>query len=87
MARDEQNPRSRDKYRDDDDVPDPMPPPERNETRPDTRDEVRGDAREKISNTVRGTDTNVTGPENNDRTKRQRPDWDEYQADLDRKVE
>ncbi len=87
MARDNSSASNRDRYRDNDDVREPMDPDDRNEVRPDTRDEARGDARENIGNNARGTDTNPTGPENNDKTKRPRPDGDSFQADLDRRVE
>ena len=73
---------NRDRYRDNDDVRDPTAPEDRNEVRPDTRDEARGDARENVGRHARGTDTNPTGPEDNDNTKRPRPDRDEFQDDL-----
>jgi hypothetical protein len=57
----------REKYRDNDDVRDPVR--DRNETNPDTKTEARGDARENVGNNARGTDTDPTGPEGNDRTK------------------
>ncbi len=87
MARDGQSDGSRDKYRDNDDMRDPTAPADRNEVRPDTRDEARGDARENVGNNARGTDTSPTGPEDNDGTKRPRPDRDPFAEDLDRKVE
>ena len=58
----------RDKYRDNDDVRDPLSNRDRNETSPDTASEARGDARENVGNTARGTDAQPTGPEGNDRT-------------------
>jgi hypothetical protein len=72
----------RDKYRDNDDMRDPLAPQDRNESRPDTKSEARGDARESAGNHSRGTDTNPTGPEGNDKTRRNRPDQDEFQEDL-----
>ena len=63
---------SRDRYRDNDDVRDPVPPEDRAEVKPDTKSEARGDARENIGNTARGTDADPTGPEGNDRQKRGR---------------
>ncbi|MES2521328.1 MAG: hypothetical protein V4617_01430 [Gemmatimonadota bacterium] len=87
MADDQGGRGNRDRYRDNDDVRDPMSPDDRNEVRPDTRDEARGDARENVGRNARGTDANVTGPEGNDRTKRARPDLDEFQDDLERRVE
>ena len=59
----------RDKYRDNDDVRDPVDNRDRNETSPDTKTEARGDARENVGNNSRGTDADPTGPEGNDRTK------------------
>lgn len=47
--------RDRDKYRDDDDMRDPLPPDERVGTKPDTKHEARGDARENVGNTARDT--------------------------------
>jgi hypothetical protein len=61
---------SRDKYRDGDDVRDPIPADQRNEPDPDTKSEARGPARDNIGRTARGTAANPTGPEGNDRTKR-----------------
>ena len=84
MARDDQARGNRDKYRDNDDVRDPVAPNDRNEPRPDTKSEARGDARENVGNNSRGTDTNPTGPEGNDRTRRPRTENDEFDADLDR---
>jgi hypothetical protein len=69
----------RDKYRDNDDVRDPMR--DRAGVDPDTRSEARGDARENVGNTARGTDADPTGPEENDRT-RHRPRSDEFDQDL-----
>ena len=76
---------NRDKYRDNDDVRNPTAPDDRNEVRPDTRDEARGDARDNAGRNARGTDTAPTGPEGNDKTKRERPDQDEFQGDLERR--
>jgi hypothetical protein len=42
----------RDKYRDNDDVRDPLPPDERVGTKSDSKSEARGDARENIGNTA-----------------------------------
>ena len=60
---------ARDRYRDNDDVRDPIEGEARNETAPDTRSEARGDARENVGNNARGTAAAPTGPEGNDRTK------------------
>jgi len=65
--------RDRDKFRDNDDVRDPVPPEQRVDTKPDTKSEARGDARESVGRNARGTDANPTGPEGNDKT-RQRDD-------------
>jgi len=62
--------RDRDRYRDDDDMRDPLPPDQRTGTRPDTRSDARGDAREEVGDTARGTGAAPTGPEGNDRTRR-----------------
>ena len=43
---------SRDKYRDNDDVRDPIAAEDRVGTKPDTRFEARGDARENVGNTA-----------------------------------
>ena len=59
---------SRDKYRDNDDVRDPIEGAQRNETKPDTKAEARGSARETAGNNARGTAASPTGPEGNDRT-------------------
>ena len=64
-----EGPRAHDKYRDNDDVRDPVPADERMETSPDTKSEARGDARENIGRNARGTDAHPTGPEGNDNTK------------------
>ena len=71
----------RDRYRDNDDMRAPLR--DRSGTDPDSKSEARGDARENVGNTARGTDTDPTGPEGNDRSQygRERDDFDE---DLDR---
>ena len=69
----------RDKYRDNDDVRDPIR--DRAGVNPDSRSEARGDARENVGNTARGTDADPSGPEGNDRTKH-RPREDEFDEDL-----
>lgn len=56
----------RDRYRDNDDVREPLDADDRTEVHPDTRSEARGDARENIGNTAQGTDANEKGPELND---------------------
>jgi hypothetical protein len=63
---------NRDKHRDNDDVRGPTPPNDRSDTSPDTKSEARGSARENVGNTARGTDANPTGPEGNDRTRKER---------------
>jgi len=62
-------PGSRDRYRDNDDVRDPLAADERAGTKPDTRSEARGGARENVGNHARGTDANPVGPEGSDRTR------------------
>ena len=61
--------RSRDKYRDGDDVRDPTPADQRTDTKSDSKSEARGPARENVGRTARGTAANPTGPEGNDRTR------------------
>lgn len=60
---------SRDGYRDNDDMREPLAADERSGTDPDTKAEARGDARENIGNTARGTAADPTGPEGNDKTR------------------
>ncbi|HYC51411.1 MAG TPA: hypothetical protein VEB19_09925 [Gemmatimonadaceae bacterium] len=62
--------RSRDKFRDNDDVREPLSPDDRSGTRPDTKSEARGDARETVGNNARGTDIEPKGPEFNDNQRR-----------------
>jgi hypothetical protein len=69
----------RDRYRDNDDVRDPVR--DRAGVNPDSRSEARGDARQNVGNTSRGTDSDPSGPEGNDRTKH-RPRPDEFDEDL-----
>ena len=73
----------RDKYRDNDDVRDPVAPADRNASRTDSASEARGDARENIGNHSRGTAASPTGPEGNDR-QAGRPRRDEFDDDLAR---
>lgn len=58
------------KYRDNDDMRDPVPADQRADTKPDTKSEARGDARDTPGRNARGTDANPTGPEGNDRTRK-----------------
>jgi hypothetical protein len=60
--------RDRDRYRDNDDVRDPIPSGQRSDTRPDTRSEARGEARENVGNVARDTAANPREG-GNDRTK------------------
>lgn len=73
MARDEDRTTAdgtnRDKYRDNDDMRDPLEGDQRSGTKPDTKSEARGDARESVGNNARGTDANPTGPRGNDKTR------------------
>ena len=48
----ERNAGGRDKYRDNDDVRDPLPPEQRTGTKSDSKSEARGDARENVGNTA-----------------------------------
>jgi hypothetical protein len=61
--------RNRDKYRDGDDVRDPTPAEDRVDTESDSKSEARGPARENVGRTARGTASNPTGPEGNDKTR------------------
>jgi hypothetical protein len=79
----DENQTGRDRYRDNDDVREPLEGENRLENTPDTKSQARGDARDTVGNTSRGTDTNPTGPEANDKTKG-RPRADSFDADLDR---
>ena len=74
---------TRDKFRDNDDVRDPLGADERAATAPDTRNEARGDARENVGNVARGTDAAPSGPAGNDR-QRGRPAPDAFDADLEK---
>jgi hypothetical protein len=73
----------RDRYRDNDDVRDPLEGEERMGVKPESLAEARGDARETVDNNTRGTDSVPTGPEGNDKT-RNRPLRDEFDEDLKR---
>ena len=73
---------TRPKHRDNDDMRQPLEGDARQGVKPDSRNEARGDAREAVGDNTRGTDTEPTGPEDNDRT-RGRPQRDMYDADLD----
>jgi hypothetical protein len=85
MADNDKQPSShRPQYRQNDDVRDPIPSDQRNDTKPDSRFEARGDAREDIGNNVRGTAADPTGPEGNDKVKHPKrdPQDDDFDADL-----
>ena len=73
----------RDRYRDNDDVRNPIPADQRAETNADTKSEARGDAREARGDVARDTDTDPTGPEGNDNQKA-RPRRDDFDGDLER---
>jgi hypothetical protein len=75
---------SRDRYRDNDDVRQPLEGDDKTGGSADTKSEARGDARENPGNTARGTDADVRGAEGNDKT-RQRPQRDQYDDDLERR--
>ncbi|MGZ8376173.1 MAG: hypothetical protein ACXW0Z_02935 [Gemmatirosa sp.] len=74
----------RDKHRDNDDARDSIGPEGRNDVKGDSKSEARGDARESIGNHARGTDTNPTGPEGNDRTRGRHDRHDAFDDDLAR---
>ena len=61
---------NRDRYRDNDDVRDPVPADQRADADPDTKSEARGNARENVGNRSRGTAAApIVG--GNDKTKHQ----------------
>ncbi len=74
----------RDKYRDNDDMRNPLAGDERSGVKPDSRNEARGDARETVGNNTRGTDAEPYGPKGNDKT-RARPLPDTFDEDLKNK--
>jgi len=69
---------TRDEYRDNDDVRDPIPPGTRNDVKSDSRNEARGDARENVGNHSRDTARDDYGPEGNDRQRSRRDARDEF---------
>jgi hypothetical protein len=75
------NSSSRDRYRDNDDMREPLEGDARTGGRSDTKSEARGDARQAVGNTARDTDADPTGPDGNDRT-RNRPRPDGFDDDL-----
>ena len=87
MARDDQSTgqssTNRDRYRDNDDVRDPIAAEDRNAPRTDSKFEARGDTRENVGNHSRGTAADPTGPEGNDNQKA-RPRHDAFDDDLAR---
>ena len=84
MADRPQSDRSRDRYRDNDDVRDPGGPDARNDVGSDSRSEARGDARENVGRHARGTDANPTGPQGNDRQRSREDRGDAFDDDLAR---
>jgi hypothetical protein len=74
----------REKYRDNDDARDIPGPDARDSVHSDSRAEARGDARENVGNHARGTDTNPTGPEGNDKTRHRSDRPDAFDDDLKR---
>jgi len=72
---------TRPKYRDNDDMRDPLEGNERIGVKPDSRSEARGNARETVGDNTRGTDAEPLGPEGNDLTKG-RPLADTHDAAL-----
>ena len=81
MAERDDDQQRRDRYRDNDDARDPLPPEQRNAVKSDSRYEARGDARENVGRHARGTDAEPTGPEGNDRNA-DRPQRDAFDEDL-----
>jgi hypothetical protein len=72
---------SRDRYRDNDDVRNPLEGDDRTGGNASTESEARGKARENVGNHSRGTDTDIRGADENDKT-RQKPRADQYDTDL-----
>lgn len=72
----------RDKYRDNDDERGILEGDQRDGVKNDTKSEARGDARENVGNTKRGTDTNPTGPQGNDKTRHRDDRPDDFDNDL-----
>jgi hypothetical protein len=72
----------RDRYRQNNDVRNPLEGDAKTGGSADTTSEARGTARENVGNNARGTDAHPTGPEGNDNT-RNREKRDEFDRDLD----
>jgi hypothetical protein len=81
MAHDDPNEGNRSKYRDNDDVREPLGGDQRQDTKSDSKSEARGAARENVGNTAQDTAASPTGPVGNDRT-RKRPRSDGFDDDL-----
>jgi hypothetical protein len=75
---------TRDKYRDNDDVRDPLEGDARTGGSADTKSEARGDARENIGNHSRNTAADPTGPEGNDKVRHREDAPDEFDETLKR---
>ena len=77
----------RDRYRDNDDVREPLAGDQRAGTNPDTKSEARGDARENVGNTARGTGADRPEIPSEDKTRHRadRPgdERDEFDRTLD----
>jgi hypothetical protein len=73
----------RDKYRDNDDVRQPLEGGARTGGSADTNSEARGDARENVGNHSRGTAANPTGPEGNDKFRNKENARDEFDTTLE----
>jgi hypothetical protein len=74
----------RDKYRDNDDMRQPLEGDAKTGGSSDTKSEARGDARESVGNNVRGTDVNEKGPSGNDKTRKRDDQEDQFDRTLDR---
>lgn len=73
----------RDKHRDNDDVRRPLAGDARTGGKSDTKSESRGNARDAVGNTARDTDTDITGAEGNDKTRKREDRRDQFDDSLD----
>jgi hypothetical protein len=74
---------SRDRYRDNDDVREPLEGDAKTGGSSDTRSEARGDARENIGNHSRNTAASETGEQANDKTRHRNDRADQFDTTLD----
>jgi hypothetical protein len=74
---------SRDKYRDNDDVREPLEGDERTGGSSDSKGEARGDARDNVGNHSRNTAANPSGAEGNDNTRNRDDGRDRFDTTLE----